>query len=156
MTGKVEQQLTPWGFWVIYDSIVLAGVVRERFDVEGVSFVTPNEFGLQVAVMKRIKGHKIPSHFHLPAPRSLEGTQEVLIIRSGNLRADLFNSSNEYVVSVELLAGDMIILNSGGHGFVSSEDCKFFEVKQGPFVEGADKQIFENHVGTEIPIRLIS
>ena len=153
---EIEQKFMPWGFWVIYDSIVLAGVVRERFDVDGVSFVTPNDFGLQVAVMKRGKGHKIPSHFHLPVPRALEGTQEVLIINSGNLRADLFNNSNEYVVSVELLAGDVIILNSGGHGFVASEDCKFFEVKQGPFVEGADKQIFESHVGSEIPIRLIS
>jgi hypothetical protein len=154
--SEIEQKLTPWGFWVIYESIVLAGVVRERFDEEGVSFVTPNEFSLQVAVMKRSKGHKIPSHFHPPVQRAIEGTQEVLIINRGKLRADLFNRSNEYVVSVELFSGDMLILYSGGHGFLASEDCKFFEVKQGPFIEGADKEIFENHVGTGIPIRLMS
>ncbi len=146
---------TPWGFWLNLNDTVIAGVIRADFRPGSASFVTPEEFGLQVAVMERPKGYSIPSHEHLPVPRATVGTQEVLLIRQGTLRADLFSPERDYLASVELNAGDAIILNSGGHGFFASEDCLFLEVKQGPFVEGKDKEIFSNSVGTETPIRLI-
>ena len=144
-----------WGFWVVEGEEVIAGVVRSSFDPSGVSFVTPNEFGLQVAVMSRNAGHEIPSHSHLPVPRALEGTQEVLLIRSGTLRADLYATSQDYLCSVKLFAGDLIILNSGGHGFVASSDCLFVEVKQGPFVEGRDKLLIPSIIGDQIPVRFV-
>lgn len=152
---NVEIIKVSWGFWVNYDSATLAGVIRSGYRPRGPAFVTPNEFGLQVAVMERPKGYSIPSHEHLPVPRATVGTQEVLLIRQGTLRADLFSESREYLASVELGPGDAIILNSGGHGFFASEDCLFIEVKQGPFVEGKDKEVFSNSVGSDTPIRLI-
>jgi len=152
---SVEKVSTDWGFWVLSHSVALAGVIRANYKPGGPAFVTPNEFGLQVAVMERPKGYSIPSHEHLPVPRATVGTQEVLMIRQGSLRADLFSPQRDYLVSVELNAGDAIILNSGGHGFFASEDCLFLEVKQGPYVEGKDKEIFPNTVGTQTPIRLI-
>ena len=147
--------VTPWGFWVSNNDAYLAGVVRSSFAPHGAAFITPDSFGLQLAVMDRPKGHKVPSHHHLPVPRSLVGTQEVLLIRRGSLRADLFDDEANYLGSVELLEGDMIVLNSGGHGFEASEDCLFVEVKQGPFVEGHDKVIFSNSVGSSTPIRML-
>lgn len=146
---------TDWGYWVTDGSVVIAGVIKSDFRPGGPSFVTPDDFGLQVAVMERPIGHSIPSHEHLPVPRATVGTQEVLLIRQGTLRADLFNQERVYLASVELFAGDAIILNSGGHGFFASEDCLFLEVKQGPYVEGKDKEIFSNTLGVETPIRLI-
>lgn len=144
-----------WGGWYLLGDRIIAGVVRSGYGEPGVTFVTPNEFGLQVAKMNRPKGHSIPSHSHLPVPRALVGTQEVLIIQKGTLRADLFDDGNSYLASIVLSAGDVLILNSGGHGFFASEDCMFIEVKQGPYVEGKDKEIFTNTVGSETPIRLI-
>ena len=38
-----------------------------------------------------------------------------------------------------LVEGDLILLKSGIHGFEITEDCKFIEIKQGPFKETADK-----------------
>ena len=152
---SISLSQTPWGFWLNHKDTVIAGVIRSDFRSGSASFVTPDEFGLQVAVMERPKGYSIPSHEHLPVPRATVGTQEVLLIRQGTLRADLFSPERDYLASVELNSGDAIILNSGGHGFFASEDCLFLEVKQGPFVEGKDKEIFSNTVGTETPIRLI-
>jgi hypothetical protein len=150
-----QKKTTDWGFWVETESLTLAGVIRANYRPGGPGFVTPNEFGLQVAVMERPQGYSIPSHEHLPVPRATVGTQEVLLIRQGTLRADLFDTQRQYVGSVELRAGDAIILNTGGHGFFASDDCLFIEVKQGPYVEGKDKEIFSNSVGSETPIRLI-
>jgi len=151
----VEVQKMPWGFWVIANDQVLGGVVRSSYVPQGPEFVTPDEFGLQVAVMFRPKGHSIPSHFHLPVPRSLVGTQEVILVQSGSMRADLFDPTSAYVASIVVGPGDLLILHSGGHGFEITEGCVFFEVKQGPFSPEKDKQIFTNAVGSTTPIRLI-
>jgi len=152
---STEKISTNWGFWVTSDLLVLAGVIRANYRPGGPGFVTPEDFGLQVAVMERPSGYSIPSHEHLPVPRSTTGTQEVLLIRQGTLRADLFDLKRNYVASVELGPGDAIILHTGGHGFFASEDCLFIEVKQGPYVEGKDKDLFTNTVGSSTPIRLI-
>lgn len=145
---------TPWGFWVEAGVSRIAAVVRASFQPPGVGFVTPNEFGLQVAVMNRPQGYEIAAHDHYPVPRALVGTQEVLLIRRGELRADLYEERS-YLGSVNLSAGDLIILNSGGHGFVATQDCLFVEVKQGPYVEGRDKEVFSSVVDQGIQVRFL-
>ena len=47
--------------------------------------------------------------------------------------------NQEYIDMVTVRAGDTIALLSGGHGIKINEDCKFVEVKQGPYVEEKDK-----------------
>ncbi len=55
---------------------------------------------------------------------------------------DYYENTREYVGSTVLEAGDIALMNSGGHGFELLEDSVFIEVKQGPFVEGKDKVRF--------------
>lgn len=113
----------------------------------GVSFVTPHDLQQQVAIMKRPSGETIAAHTHLAVNRAVEGTQEVLIILRGTMTADLYDNSRALIHSVKLHEGNVIVLVSGGHGFRINEDCDFVEVKQGPYTEGKDKEVFipESH-----------
>jgi mannose-6-phosphate isomerase-like protein (cupin superfamily) len=149
------QVRTDWGFWIVNNFNILAGVVRADFSPPGPNFVTEPDSNLQVAVMNRPRGYKIESHEHLEVHRTISSTQEVLIIQSGSLRADLFHPGTEYFGSVLVHKGDILILTSGGHGFEASEDCVFIEVKQGPYSPDNDKKVFSNTVGSDTPIRLI-
>lgn len=127
---------------------LLAVVVDSTNFSSGVHFVTPNELQQQVAVMNRPSGEIIAAHSHLPVPRSLQGTQEVLIILSGQIEADLYDENRKLVESVLLNPGDIIVLVSGGHGFTVCNGARFIEVKQGPYVPGKDKIIFEGDNGS--------
>lgn len=128
------------------DGAVLAIVVRDTRDPMGVHFVTPNDLQQQVAVMNRPAGDQIAAHSHLPVARSVQGTQEVLIIQEGLLEAEIFSHSRKLVAKIQLKAGDLIILVSGGHGFKVVEECKFIEVKQGPYSPGKDKVLFDGTI----------
>jgi mannose-6-phosphate isomerase-like protein (cupin superfamily) len=152
---KLTKIETEWGYWINCESTTLAGVVKADFRPLGANFVTNHESNLQVALMNRPKGYRIDSHEHLLVPRTISSTQEVLIIQSGSLRADLFYPGTQYFGSVIAQKGDVLILTAGGHGFEASEDCVFIEVKQGPYSPEKDKQIFTNAVGSTTPIRLI-
>lgn len=128
---------------------LLAMVFNIRGFGRGVHFVTPNELQQQVAVMKRPPNEKILAHAHLPVPRSVKGTQEVLIIFEGSIRAEIYDDHREFVRSEVLNGGDVIVLVSGGHGFTILEDSEFIEVKQGPYVPGRDKEVFERRENSE-------
>ena len=117
-------------------------IVRSWFSVSGIDFLTPDTFGQQVAYMNRPKGEIIQAHIHEPISRTLTGTQEVLYIRKGRIRVDFYESDRTYVSSMILEAGDLMLLNTGGHGFEVLEDIDMIEIKQGPFAEGRDKTRF--------------
>jgi len=117
-------------------------IVRSWFAVSGIDFLTPDTFGQQVAYMNRPKGEIIQAHIHEPISRTLIGTQEVLFIRKGRIRVDFYESDRTYVSSMVLEAGDLMLLNTGGHGFEVLEDIDMIEIKQGPFAEGRDKTRF--------------
>lgn len=138
---------SPYPTEIILDSegSVLALIVRKNESAKGVHFVTPNDFQQQVALMNRPAGERILAHTHLPVPRSVKGTQEVLIIRSGRLRVEIYDASHQVVAREEAGPGDVIVLVDGGHGFTVIDDCDFVEVKQGPYVPGRDKVVFESN-----------
>ena len=117
-------------------------IVRSSFSAENIDFLTPDTFGQQVAYMKRPQGEIIQAHIHESISRKLIGTQEVLYIRKGRIRVDFYESDRTYVSSAILAAGDLMLLNTGGHGFEVLEDIDMIEIKQGPFAEGLDKTRF--------------
>ena len=125
------------------DGVLLALIVRATFSVDGLSFLTDDSSVLQVGYMTRPTGETIAAHVHEPLMRNILGTQEVLVIQSGVVRLDLFTQKKQYVASVKLETGDLVLLSEGGHGIDVIEEARIIEIKQGPFAEGKDKTRFE-------------
>jgi hypothetical protein len=121
---------------------MLALIVSHRFDKPGVNFFTPDELSQQLAYMRHPAGKVIDPHVHNPVHREVKYTQEVLFIKRGRLRVDFYDDDQHYLESRELVAGDVILLVTGGHGFEVLEELEMIEVKQGPFVGDHDKTRF--------------
>jgi len=90
------------------------------------------------------KGKKIAPHVHNFLSRQVFYTQEVLIIRRGRLKVNLYSSDKEFFGDRILEAGDVILLCGGGHSFEMLEETSIIEVKQGPYLGVEDKTRFEN------------
>lgn len=97
---------------------------------------------LQFGHIVHKQGHKIQAHIHNPIKRSIIGTPEVLIVKSGMMRVNFYDSQKIIQVSKIVKNGDVVILLSGGHGFEMLEDTVLFEVKQGPYLGLNDKERF--------------
>lgn len=128
---------------ITHNDNLLAIIVRKNFDKDGVSFITPNDFSLQLGYMKHPEGYEIKPHMHHPVYRETIGTQEVLIIQEGELRIDFYSVDKQYLESRKLSAGDVILLVSEGHGMTVLKPVKMIEVKNGPFQPEKDKEKFE-------------
>jgi mannose-6-phosphate isomerase-like protein (cupin superfamily) len=121
----------------------IALIIRTEFNQPGIHFFTPGNFSQQVAVMHHPKGKRIDAHVHNYVPRQVLYTQEVLVVRSGGVKVNLYNSEHKYLCSVVLGSGDLILLCGGGHSFEMLEETSMIEVKQGPYAGENDKTRFE-------------
>ena len=119
--------------------LTLAIIIKHADWKEGLNFVSSDEDYQQVGIWGYNKGQKLAPHIHLTAPRQILRTQEVIFVKDGRIRADIYTEQKNFLKSVELEAGDAIILLNGGHGYeILSDNTKVLEVKNGPYV-GADK-----------------
>lgn len=122
---------------------LLAIIIRNDYECEGVEFLTQNDYSQQVAYMHHPMGKVIDAHVHNMVHRNVVLTQEVLFIKKGKLRVDFYDDYKDYLESIILYAGDVILLVSGGHGFEVLEELEMIEVKQGPYAGEEDKVRFE-------------
>ena len=134
------------GVEVVYDkdnTVPICHIIRASYNPNHTEFFTPGSYSQQLGIIKYPKGGSIKPHFHNKVVREVHYTQEVLVIRKGKLKVNLFDHELKHILDVVLNQGDVILLASGGHGFEMLEDCEMLEVKQGPYngVE-ADKTHF--------------
>lgn len=125
------------------DGSILAIIVRKDFDIEGIKFLSPTDYSLQLGFMRRPTGYEVVPHMHNPVVRHTIGTQEVLFIKSGSIRIDFYSFEQTYLESRELSEGDVVLLAGAGHGIEVLHEATIVEVKNGPYIEGADKGRFD-------------
>jgi hypothetical protein len=118
-------------------------IIRADFSHEGIEFFTPEKFSQQLAYMKRSAGYKIAPHIHNQVRREVFYTQEVLFIKSGRVRVNFYDESQNFLESRVLYTGDVMLLAKGGHGLDVLEESEIIEVKQGPYTGDLDKTRFE-------------
>jgi mannose-6-phosphate isomerase-like protein (cupin superfamily) len=121
---------------------MIALIVREEFSKPGVTFLTTNDLSQQLGYIHHPAGKIIEAHIHKPIQRIVAYTQETLIIKRGRLRVDFFDEQQNYLMSRELKAGDVILLIKCGHGFEVLEELQMIEIKQGPYAGEQDKTRF--------------
>lgn len=89
---------------------------------------------LQAMSLKYSTGARIKAHYHSPQRRVTECLQEGLVVMKGRIAVDLYSVDEKKLFkSVEVKAGEVIILADGGHGINFLEDSELFEFKPGPF-----------------------
>lgn len=118
---------------------VLAILIRKTDWEKGLNFASSDEDCLQVGMWWYDKRQRLAPHVHRMEPRTVLRTQEVICVKEGRLRADIYTEKRELLRSVELAEKDILILLGGGHGFeILNDGTKVLEVKNGPYV-GAER-----------------
>lgn len=133
----------------------LAIIIRGSYKNSGIEFFTPGTYSQQLGYMNHPIGHIIAPHVHNAVTREVTFTKEVLFIRKGRVRVDFYTNSQEYLESVILETGDIILLAYGGHGFEMLEPTEIIEVKQGPYAGDQDKTRFDAVSQEKIRMRKI-
>jgi hypothetical protein len=101
----------------------------------GLKFFSADPDYIQVGTWGYAAGKELLAHTHNPVTREVLWTQEVLYIRKGRIRADVYDTGNNKVAELEAGEGDVLVLLRGGHGYhILQDDTQVLEVKNGPYV----------------------
>jgi hypothetical protein len=101
----------------------------------GLQFFSPEGDYQQVGTWVYEQGKILLAHSHNEVKREVLWTQEVLYIRAGRVRAEIFDTVDQKVAELEAGAGDILVLLRGGHGYQILENgTEVLEIKNGPYV----------------------
>ena len=123
---------------------IIAIIYRDSDWQKGLNFITPDNLFVQVGSWWYDKGKKLDEHKHLEYKRITNITQEMVYVKEGSMRVNLYTDNQIYLKSFNLSKGDLSVLASGGHGYEILEDnTKIIESKNGPFISvDKDKKRF--------------
>ena len=128
---------------VQYDGRVYAIIVYASHDQEGIEFFTDPSDGLQLGYMKRRKGYEVEPHVHIPVRRTVDYTNEVLFIRSGEVLIQ-FYTANKQTASKTLIAPPVLVFASAN---------TFQQVAQTTSNTTTQTNFFDNTIDTEVVIQ---
>ena len=135
-----------------HNGVQLALVIKSNYSKEGIEFFTGDDISLQMGYMTHKTGNIVKAHVHNNIERTITGTPEVLIIKKGKMRLDLYTQEREYVESTILEQGDIVLLSHGGHGLKCLDNAEMIEVKQGPYLGEKDKVRYKGISDNEVII----
>lgn len=129
-----------------YKGKILAHIFEHSLKADGVKFLTPHDYSLQLGVIEHPKGHQITDHGHNPDIKyKVDTTQEFLYIEKGKVLMKLYNDDFKLVKEVVLERGDFTLFVSGAHGFEILKKCRMIEVKQGPYPGDKMAKVHKKH-----------
>lgn len=101
----------------------------------GLKFFSADPEFIQFGTWGYDSGKELLAHTHNRVIREVPITQEVLYVRKGRIRANIFDLKLAPVATFEAQAGDLVVMLTGGHGYDILEDgTQVLEVKNGPYV----------------------
>ncbi len=129
---------------ITHDGVDTAMIFRSTMEIPpGVHFYTTEQTPFQIGFHNREKGIKLTPHIHrMEAPITVTEIQELLYIIAGKIKVTMYTKDGQSYASVELAAGDSMLLMAGGHGVEYLEDTRMFEIKQGPYPGTSNAKIY--------------
>jgi hypothetical protein len=123
---------------IIFNNEIIAKHIPSDSWAEGLGFYSHNDEFIQVGTWKYNKGKSLLKHIHNEVNRIVIRTQEVLFVKRGSLKANIYSLDEELVAELIINEGDTLILLNCGHGYEILEDeTQVLEIKNGPY-PGAD------------------
>tara|TARA_Y100000748_G_C15501438_1_gene490262 strand:- start:2063 stop:2482 length:420 start_codon:yes stop_codon:yes gene_type:complete len=119
------------------DGKVLARYIKasEVWGGESLSFFSEDKEYIQAGSWNYNKGKKLLAHTHNEVERSVLFTQEVIFVKSGSLRALIYDDDTNLIEEFTAYENDLLIMLSGGHAYEILEDkTQVLEIKNGPYL----------------------
>ena len=121
----------------------LLAILIKKSDIKDErKFLTSDEEEFQIGTFNLKKDTLIEDHIHLQRDREITNTSEALFLIDGEMEVKIYDNDRNFIEAINVNEGETIVLISGGHGIKILSDCRFVEVKQGPYIEVEDKERF--------------
>lgn len=124
------------------DGIRFAEIIWADTSVDSSTFFSPAASSFQFGIMAHGADFVEPAHSHHSQDRHITDVQQAIVLQKGVLAVDFYVPDGTCFRTVELHAGDAILLVHGAHAVRVLEEVRAISVKQGPFLGDKADKIF--------------
>jgi hypothetical protein len=108
-----------YDFQMVYEvkdsnSVLITLHIKGDVLPKGIKFFTGADMPIQVAQMSHPGGHLIRPHLHNKRETVITSTSEVLVVKSGKLKASFYSNEKIFIESRVLEENDIAVIVSGG------------------------------------------
>lgn len=121
----------------------LALFYSAKLKADGVRFLTPPNYPLQVGLLEHKNGRNVPPHQHRDLKYNVNTTQEFLYLEKGQADVVIYNKKWAKIKNITMKKGDFILFVSCGHSVKIYKNSRIIEIKQGPFPGDKKAKIFK-------------
>lgn len=118
---------------IIHNGKILAIVFPKNLPADGVRFLTPTNYPLQIGLIEHKNGKNVPLHIHKDMRYKVNTTQEFLYVIKGEVEITIATKQWKILEKFPLRAGDFVLFTGGAHGVDIKKGARLIEVKQGPY-----------------------
>ena len=118
---------------IVHKGKILAVVFSKNLPADGVRFLTPTHYPLQIGLIQHKLGKNVPLHIHRDMRYKVNTTQEFLYVIKGQVEITIATKKWEVLEKFPLSQGDFILFVGGAHGVDIKKGARLIEVKQGPY-----------------------
>lgn len=125
---------------------IIAIVYSKNLKPDGIQFMTPQNYPLQIGLHDHKKGKNVPAHYHPHLKYKVVNTQEFLYVEKGAVEIEIFTGPKQWKKKAKfrLTRGDFILIVDAGHSVNMLPGSRVVEVKQGPYPGDAKAKIFRD------------
>ena len=123
---------------------VIAIIYSKNLRPNGIQFLTPQNYPLQIGLHDHKKGKIVAAHYHPHLKYKVVNTQEFLYVEKGVVQMEIFTKNWKRKAKVKLIKGDFILIVDAGHSVNMLPGSRVVEVKQGPYPGDKKAKIFRD------------
>ena len=115
------------------DQICAFHLKGQSFD-PGLNFYSRESDFIQIGTWNYNQGKELQPHMHNFLERLVTLTQEVLFVKCGKIKVNLYSSHKKLIHELEVHSGEIMVLLGSGHGYeVIENNTQVLEIKNGPY-----------------------
>lgn len=118
---------------IFHDQDLIASIHSINDIPKGLQFLTNENDYIQVGTWNYDNDVNLEPHYHNYFERSSFRTQEVVVVLDGRIKCNLYTEKGHLIEGVILEKNDIIIQYQGVHEYITLEESKVLEVKNGPY-----------------------
>ena len=124
---------------------IIAIVYSKKLHPNGIHFMTPQNYPLQIGVHEYPKtGKHVAAHYHPHLKYNVRNTQEFLYVEKGAVEVIIYNLKWVKKAKFKLTAGDSVLFVDCGHEVNFKKGSRVLEVKQGPYPGDKKAKVFRD------------
>jgi len=117
---------------ILKNKIEYANIINFN-EIKSSKFLSKTSDSFQIGYFNCNTPKKVLAHKHIKTKKTINDTYEIIYILMGSCEVTFFDKNDKKICSHTVKKNSAVVTKFGGHSYKFFKNCRFIEIKQGPY-----------------------